>query len=249
LTNFQSSPDCIEFLRNLPEDAADSPQASIESVSQLKHLTLGGDSSGPPEPSRFLVLNHATEAATPEAWGLVTLTTFLVPHQVDDKFEMWEDKFRKPFSVFAPRGSEFVTGRRNFRHMSSYVWYWVRGEDRWMEERFGKPEQQVQQDNQGRTIFCHFFLWSPYHATPEEHEAAAEGEKALAADPEARESWNGAIARVMPPATAWVQERWNIEEVPRVYPPEPDIEDLEYETTLQRLRDEFFHRSKPGERS
>ena len=118
-----------------------------------------------------------------------------------------------------------------------------------MEEKFGKPEHQVQQGNEGRTIFCHFFIWSPYHATPEEHEKAAEGEKASAADPQTRESWNRAIAKVMPPATAWAQERWNLREVPRVYPLAPDIDDPEYATTLQRLEDEFFHRSKPGESS
>lgn len=226
---FQFSPACAEFLRNLPEHAGDSPQAPIESGSAMSHLTLDNtSSSSPPAPPRFQILQHATEAATPEASGLVTFTTFLVPHQVDDKYAMWRDKFTA-LNTFAPHNAKNIT-TRYFWQKSTHVWYWLVAEDRWVWEKFGKPEQKMHQ-GPGRTILCHFFLWSPHHGGPEEHEAAAENEKVVAADPQARESWIQAIARVMPPATAWVQERWNMREVPRFFPPEPefDPEDPEHE--------------------
>ena len=115
-----------------------------------------------------------------------------------------------------------------------------------MEEKFGKLEQS-QGDDQGRTIFCHSFLWSPkLYATPEREEASA-------ADPQARELWNRAIEWVMPPATAWQQERWDIREVPRFYPPEPefDPEELAYDQEQQSLTEEHlrFHNFEVGEGS
>ncbi|KAH6856898.1 hypothetical protein B0I37DRAFT_318739 [Chaetomium sp. MPI-CAGE-AT-0009] len=253
LKNFLSSPACAEFLHNLPEHNGDNPGNSVESGSTLSQLTLEDASySSPPASSRFLVLKHATEAATPEAQDLVTFTTFLVPHQVDDKYGMWKNTFERALCTFAPRGAEFVTARY-FWQKGTHVWYWALAEDRWVEDKFGKPEQQQQagEDNQSRTLFCHFFLWSPKFGPPEEYEKAAQGEAASAADPQARESWNQVIAKVMPPATAWVQERWNMRELPRFDSPEPefDPEDPEYEKELRKRRDEFFQAFEAGETS
>ncbi|KAL2802028.1 hypothetical protein BJX63DRAFT_416035 [Aspergillus granulosus] len=215
LKNFQSSPACAEFLRNLPED--NNSRASIESGSALRHLTLDdAPSPSPPASSRFLTFKHATETPTADVEGRVTFTTFLVPHKVDNMYGMYKDNFNSVLSTFIPRGSGFITGHRNFWYKFSAVWFWVLAEDHWVEEKFGKLEQ-TQEDNQGRTIFCHFFLWSrKFGATPEHEEASA-------ADPQARESWNQAIARVMPPATAWAQERWDIQRVPRFFPPSPSL--------------------------
>lgn len=74
-----------------------------------------------------------------------------------------------------------------------------------------------------------FHLWRhEYGATPEKEEAAA-------ADPQWRESWNQTIAQVMPPATSRVQERWDIQDVPRPPEPEPDPEELsEYDKEQER---------------
>ena len=196
--------------------------------------------------SRFFVLKHAVESPTSEVEGRVTFTTFLVPQQLDNvtTHQMLRDEFMGVFSNFIPRGSEFC---RNPWFKFNAVWFSVFEEDRWAEAKFGKLEQAQDNTNRGRAIFCHFYLWSPrYGATPE-HEAAS------AVDPQARESWNQAIARVMPPATAWVQERWDILRVPRYSPPEPefDPEDPEGEKEHRRLIAEFveFHRPKVGKGS
>ena len=82
-------------------------------------------------------------------------------------------------------------------------------EDHSAEKKFGKPEQtqpqtQTQDKNQARTIFCHFCLWKHTIGTQEDEEA-------FAADPQA---WKEELAQVMPPVTAWEQERWDICEVP-----------------------------------
>ncbi|KAK2040790.1 hypothetical protein LZ31DRAFT_33871 [Colletotrichum somersetense] len=63
-------------------------------------------------------------------------------------------------------------------------------------------------DGQGRMIISGFHLW------PWRRGATPEMEAASAADPEAREAWDRVIAQGMPPATAWVQERWEIRFMP-----------------------------------
>lgn len=241
LNSFQSSPACAEFLRNLPEQ--DNSQASIEACSGLRHLTLDDASS----PSRFLTLRHITEAATSQVEGRVTLTAFVVPRKVDDIRGVWDDNFRTVFGHFVPRGSQFVTHHDGFWFKSLSVWLWVLTEDHWVEKKFGKLEQ-TQDGDQGRTIFCYFHLWPPRFGATPEHEAAS------AVDPQARDSWNQAIAHVMPPATAWEQERWDIQEVPRFYPAEPEWDPelpVEYQQEQQRLKEEYpqFHGFEVGERS
>ncbi|KAL3425259.1 hypothetical protein PVAG01_02050 [Phlyctema vagabunda] len=229
LTAFQSSPACAEFLRNLPEH--DRSQVSIDSGSTLRHLTLDDASSS----SRFLTFKHATEAVTSEVEGRVTFTALLVPGKVDDVYGIWNGSLQCVFDRFVPRGSEFITWHKNFWFKFATVGFWVLAEDSWVEKKFGKLEQ-TQEDGQARTIFCHFHLWQPkYGGTPAHEEASA-------ADPQARESWNQAIAQVMPPVTAWEQERWDIRGVPRFYPPDPELdpEELAEEQEHQRLRDEYL---------
>lgn len=93
LKNFQSSPACTEFLRNLPE--RDNSQGSVESGFALRSLTLtDASSSSAPGTSRFLVFEHVTPAVTSDVEGLVTLTAFLVPHNVDRVFLMWRESLK-----------------------------------------------------------------------------------------------------------------------------------------------------------
>ncbi|WYZ36155.1 hypothetical protein EsH8_XI_000038 [Colletotrichum jinshuiense] len=215
--NFQSSPACIEFLQNLPEH--NDSQTSVEST--LGNLTLTDTSSLPAAvSSRFLIFKHVTEAVTAELEGRLTFTAFLVPRNFDSKsvFLMWKEKFESAFISFIPYGYESITWHPNFMSRFAAVWLWALSEDGWVEKTFGKLEQ-TQDDDQGRTILCHFHLWQRNcGATPEKEEAAA-------ADPQWIESWNRAVAQVMPPATSWAQERWDIQDVPR--PPEPEFDDPE----------------------
>jgi hypothetical protein len=110
------------------------------------------------------------------------------------------------------------------------TWFWALAEDGWVESKFGNSER-TQEDMQGRSVLCEFHLWPRrYGVTPEHEEASA-------ADPQARESWKEAVAKVMPPVTAWVQERWDILKVPYLEPPEEiDPEEIEYERLCEAAR-------------
>jgi hypothetical protein len=139
-----------------------------------------------------------------EVEGRVTLNAFLVPGKREHSIYK---ALRDVFGRFVPRGSEIVGelgARRGARWHQYYTsWFWVLAEDGWVQSKFGKPEPAGD-----RTVICEFHRW------PREWGVTAEHEEASAADPQARESWNEAVARVMPPATAWVQERWDIRRVP-----------------------------------
>lgn len=226
LTHFQSSPACAEFLGNLPGD--DDSGVSIVSGSELRHLNLDdASSSSRPAPSRFLTFKYAVDAPTTDIEECrVTLTSYLVRGKVDSMFSMYWDTFDPVFRNFVPHGSEFLRRSNMFSFIYLSVWFLVLAEDHLMEERFGKLDQ-AQQDSQGRTILCQFFLW------PRKNGATPEREEASAADPLARESWSEAIARVMPPATAWEQERWDIRALPPIPEPYLDLEDDEYEEDEQ----------------
>ncbi|KAK2028035.1 hypothetical protein LX32DRAFT_640424 [Colletotrichum zoysiae] len=221
LENFQSSPACSEFLRSLPENNDDS-QVAVESGSVLRKMTLAdASSSSAPAASRFLVFDPVTSALTPRVdEGRVIVTSFLVPHKVDNVSRIWSEHFLQPFRYFVPRGFEPVVETGSFLTKFSHTWFGVLSEDRWVEDKFGKLD-----DGQGRTIISHFHLW------PWKRGATPEMEAASAADPEAREAWNRVIAQVMPPATAWVQERWEI----RFFPPPPEPE---YDSELSEYQKE-----------
>lgn len=235
MKKFQSFPACAEFLQNLPEH--DNSQVSVESGSALGNLTLNESSSlSSSASSRFLIFKHVTEAVTANVEGRVIFTAFVVPRKVDSVFKIWNENFNSVFSSFTPRGYESITWHPSFWFKFSAVWLWVLSEDEWVEKKFGKLEH-TQDDDQGRTIICHFHLW------PRKFGAAPEKEEASAADPQARESWNRAIAQVMPPATAWDQERWDIQEVPRLERPEPEFdpeENPEYYREQQAFKKEFL---------
>ncbi|KAH9900377.1 hypothetical protein F4778DRAFT_771242 [Xylariomycetidae sp. FL2044] len=208
--------------------------AFVESGSTLANLTLT-DASPSTAPSRFLIFEHLTQAVTSEVEGRMTLTAFLIPRQVDDVYEMWSERFESVFAVFMPHGFyESITDHPMFIDRFAAVWFRTLSEDNWVEEKFGKLEQ-TSSDDQGRTVFCQFHLW------PRDWGITPEKEAAAAADPKWRESWDQAIAEVMPPATSWVQERWDVQDVPQPPEPELDPEELsEYDKQQEILRQEFF---------
>ncbi|GAW12856.1 hypothetical protein ANO14919_022270 [Xylariales sp. No.14919] len=212
LKNFQSSSACVEFLQGLPEN--DNMQAPIVSG-------LGNESSASAPPSRFLTLEHVNHYPTAGLEGRVTITAFLIPHKDESMKRVWYKQVSDVFRGFLPRGSEFIRSHRHFRWQYLTVWFWVRTEDHWVEKTLGKLENNNQDDENGRTVICEFRLWPrSYNVTPEHEESSAK-------DPLARESWAQALANVMPPVTAWEQERWDIQGIPRFYPPEEiDPEDL-----------------------
>ncbi|KAJ0302389.1 hypothetical protein Brms1b_012049 [Colletotrichum noveboracense] len=238
LESFQSSPVCAEFLRGLPEKNDESPVA-VESGSALRRVTLDDTSSSSARTaSRFLVFKHITSSPSSNVEeGRVVVTSFLVPQTVDDVTRMWTEHFYKPFQYFVPRGFEPVVVTGSFLSKFSHEWFGVLSEDRWVEDKFGKLD-----DGQGRTIISHFHLW------PWDRGATPEMEAASAADPEAREAWDRVVAQVMPPATAWVQERWEIRFMPPPPKPEYDSGELpEYQKEKVRRLVSFREANGPKE--
>lgn len=213
LEDFKESPACSEFLLGLPEN--DNRQASVVSGSSLRDLSLDNNSL-PPPPSRFLTFRQVEGYPTPDLAGRVTFTALMIPHNDVTIRLKWYWAVRHAFGAFTPHGCEVITWRVPFPHMRHLVaWFWVIGEDVWVDEKFGKLEQN-EGENNGRTILCEFRHWNGiYDATPELEEVSAK-------DPLARESWVQAVAGAMPPVTAWEQERWDIRVVPCFEIPEED---------------------------
>ncbi|KAJ6786771.1 hypothetical protein PWT90_10923 [Aphanocladium album] len=98
---------------------------------------------------------------------------------------------------------------------------------------FGAPAQpQVRTEDLGWSVFCHVFLWTEGYEEPFQKEEAA------MANPEATKSWKRLADFVMPPATAWVQERWDIQPVPRIFLVASEEEDYDSEETPESEREE-----------
>lgn len=146
-------------------------------------------------------------------------------------------KFESVFAGFRPHGYDSLTDHPTFMYRFAAVWLWVLSEDAWVENKFGRLEQ-TSDDAQDRTVICHFHLWqSKCGATPEMVEAAA-------ADPQFREEWNRFVARVMPPATSWVQEHWYIQDLPRPPDPDPDPVGLPEHVKEQERRMKLFFKAR-----
>ncbi|KAI1772792.1 hypothetical protein F4818DRAFT_425625 [Hypoxylon cercidicola] len=221
--NFQSSPACTEFLQNLPQN-----DGSIESGEALRYLTLGNASSS----SRFLTLEHVKGILTEEVENRVTLTVFMVPRKDDSEKWTWYEKVKYVLDRHLPLDRSHT--RYSWPNLG--VWFWVRAEDDWVEQKFGRPEQ-TQED---RTIFCQFRIWRPRLGhVRQTHEDSP-------TDPQVRESWHRAMAEVMPPVTAWVQERWDIREVPH-FDPHCSDEEPELEQQMREFREEYRQRNELAE--
>ncbi|KAK7985179.1 hypothetical protein PG988_002801 [Apiospora saccharicola] len=191
LKNFKSSPACAEFLQNLPEkdDVFDSSSTS-----------------------RFLTLEQMNPKLTATLDGRMTFAAFLIPQKDNSLKGTWYDSLKDAFGRFLPRGFDFLSYKGRFSWQYLTVWFSVLTEDYWVESKFGKLEES-QEALQGRTIFCELRLWPlKMGVTPEDEEASA-------TDPQAKESWDQAVAQVMPP--------W-------------DPEDLELEEQLNEYRDELL---------
>ncbi|KAK3902811.1 hypothetical protein C8A05DRAFT_43833 [Staphylotrichum tortipilum] len=206
-----------DFLWNLPEHDNTARVPGLESSLTMEGLTPDDASSSlpPVPPSRLMTIEHVNRAVTREAQGRETFTTYLVPRAVGSVLRTWREEFEPVFGAFMPHDSEFITWHRNLWFKFSAVWFMVLKED--------LPDD-----------FCHFHLWQPAFGGTGEHEEES------AAGPQARESWNQAIARVMPPAMAWYQKRWDIRPVPRFFPPQPerDPEELAHEEEQQERMEE-----------
>ena len=221
---FQSSPACAEFLQNLPRNNGLRVSSESSLASAVSSLSLQDASS------RFLTLQESTGLPKADVEGRVTFNAFLVPHERDhETTRSAYEALRDELYGFEPRGFEFIEGTGLNWEQYHTTWFWTLEEDYWVQSKFGKLEQS-EETAEGRTVICEFHLWSPGSgASPELEEAAA-------ANPETRESWHEAVAKVMPPVTAWVQERWHVTPLPRYeLPYEPSKESAEHKRKLAAL--------------
>lgn len=210
---FNSSPACIDFLNNLPE---------VENTAKTLNR------------SRFRIYRHSTEAATRELDGLVTMTTFSVPGKLD-QHAYWNlvRMFADTVGHFTPTNSNTLTKYGAWTKFIR-IWLCVLKEHSWVEEKFGPlPQPTSYNDEPGRAVFCHVFRWSEGYDEPHEQQRRS------AADPQAKESWEAMVAELMPPATAWVQESWEIREIPLCWPPDPEPEEGSSDWEFERMRREL----------
>ncbi|VBB82072.1 Putative protein of unknown function [Podospora comata] len=238
LKQFWSSPACAAFLQNLPENGHSSQLSRDGSSSEQSSSSVENALSSSSPASRFLTLRESTQRPKSDVEGRVTFNAFLVPHKQGHE-TTWNayHALRDELCSFQPRGFEFIAGTGLHWEWYMNTWFFALEEDQWVQNKFGKSEQ-TDENTDGRTVICEFHLW------PQEYGATPEHEEASASDPEATASWNEAVAKVMPPVTAWVQERWDVLPLPYYEPPyEPTEEELEH----QRKLEEFikYHRENP----
>jgi hypothetical protein len=206
LKNFQNSPACEEFLRNLQQ--SDQSQDSYVLGSALDNTSSSSSSSQ--AASRFLTFEHVNAYPTADLEGRVTFTAYMVPQKDDSMKEKWYHDLYDALGTFYPPGSEYLELHRQFNWRSLIVYFWLLNEDSWVEEKFGTLEQD-RQHGEGRTIICEFRLWPSVGHSGD----PAPEQEGSAANPEARDAWKQAVSKASPPVTAWEQERWDIRKVPR----------------------------------
>ncbi len=188
----------------------------------MQQLTLDDGITLSPPGSRFLLLKDCLETRVANFHKVITLTTFSVPGTVDSN--TWQQLFhplRDKFNGSMPSGPDVTDEHPLNWHRMSNFWFMALEEDRWVAENFGaaaKRENQSGDDANSHVIFCHLYRWTGF-SNPRKQEAAA------AADSEAAEERRMALAEAKPPATAHVQERWDIRVIPSLW----TEEDFEYE--------------------
>ncbi|KAI2471679.1 hypothetical protein F4781DRAFT_90218 [Annulohypoxylon bovei var. microspora] len=224
LTNFQRSPACDAFLQGLPESDA---QAPLASGALLRGLSLGDA----PAPSRFLSFQWNSGFRFEEDLrGRVSLTALAMPCAGNPVPEAWRSAVYGALAGFLPDGCEDlrVQWPRARAHFWT-AWAWADG-DRGL-------QAAAAGDGSARAVLCEFRRWNGYGgATPEREEAAAKS-------PRARESWARTVGKVMPPVTAWEQERWDVQLAPCFITPEEEEEvdeekgeeDAEYERNMEEF--------------
>lgn len=198
--NFLSSSVCAEFLTYLPE-SREAAAASLPTATQMEQLSL--DARSAPS-SRFLVAEYMRPGiGTLE--GVVTLTTFSITAQVGTNI------FAQEFQLLKERynGNMEDGPEVSFSHRHpwpSRQWFHVVEEDNWIKAKFGP--QHTADASSFRALFCNAALWSRVYEEP------LLQEKATFEAEDAKANREEAIAEAMPPATAYIQERWDIRELP-----------------------------------
>lgn len=192
-------------------------KAALESGALLQDLSLDdsdGSSLAPVLP-RFLSFRWVTGFGFEEdLQGRITLTVLVVPYTSDSIPESsrnaMHNALRGAFSQFWPRGCEDIHSLLTLTRFWK-TWAMVDNKDALLTSDPWQLGEQVGKggDEGGRMVLCEFRQWNGYAG------ATLEREEAAANSPLTRESWAQKLAEVMPPVTAWEQERWDVQLVPR----------------------------------
>ncbi|KAM0264978.1 hypothetical protein ACHAQJ_000494 [Trichoderma viride] len=247
LKKFKDSPAGDKFLQSLPEKDT---RASLISGASLKGLSLNDtdDAKLSSAPSRFLSFQWDSGFQFKEHLeGRITLTALVLPYTDVPNREPLRNAVKTAFKGFLPAGCEDLIPRpvvnpnprqrlglyrERFPYMySSTAWAWVDTGDACADGDL------IGENNSGRTVLCEFRRWNGYNgATPEREEAQAK-------DPKAKESWAQVVANAMPPAVAWEQERWHLQDPPAKEEDEEEEmeeEDAEYNRELNEWLDDLL---------
>lgn len=186
-----------------------------------------------PSSSRFLTFQwHSPFRFEENLKGRITFTAFEMPYTGGPIPQEWRTTMHDAFNMFVPRGCEDLRNPPKARMQSWTAWAWVNTDLLHLGQRVA-----TEGNTTGRGVMCQFRRWNGYSgATPEREEASA-------TNPLARESWAQRVETVIPPVTAWEQERWDINLVPRYVPPEDEEridpeEDPEYEQNMKEFLEE-----------
>lgn len=170
-----------------------------------------------------------------ELQGRITITAFALPSTSTPILQSWYSTVFNAFAHFLPKGCQDLCGHNSRMHFWA-SWAWVVSDDIWQQE-----EQRVESgDNDGghQTVLCEFRRWNGYSgATPEREEESAKNTLA-------KESWAQRSASVMPPVTAWEQERWDVQLAPRKV---EEDEEPEFERNLAAFLDQQLGRDRQPE--
>ncbi|KAI1345751.1 hypothetical protein F5Y01DRAFT_299569 [Xylaria sp. FL0043] len=209
-------------------------QASLDSGALLRCLSLNdtSDTTCSPKPSRIVRFRWSHGWPFKEdLQGRITLTAFTLPSNDVSIIESWAEEVYSTIGQFIPEGCEDLFRRWPPMLMRRWTaWAWVDNEDALVDGYFGKLRQEANLAGYESkpSILCEFRRWNGYAgATPEREEIAAQ-------NPLTQQSWAQAVAQVMPPVTAWGQERWDVQLLPRYFSEderedEEEDEELEYE--------------------
>lgn len=227
LKKFQDSPVCDVFLKDLPENDV---KVSLLSGALLQDLSLNQVDGSKPSSAPPRILSFQWETGfdfSKELHGRTTFTALSMSYTGVPNRKPLRDVVLGAFNGFFPADCDDMRPRpvhnpnprlrlglyreRLPWMYSQTAWVWMDTGENWVD---ADPEQLEQQgatveNSGGQMLFCQFRRWNGYNG------ATAEREEASANNPEARESWAQVVGNTMPPVTAWEQERWDLEAVPK----------------------------------
>ena len=157
-------------------------------------------------------------------------------------WESWHLSMRNAFSGFAPLGCMDIARKRPPMRKWCVTWVDQQGGEQqgmWISEELKTPQKEpvgeVRDESEVKKVILQgdervrerweFLRWNE----PTYYGATREREEESTKQPGARQHWEEAIQRYMPPVQTWVQERWDIEKPYSPNAPDKDDVDIDME--------------------